>query len=73
MRGYVRICLILEIIMIIEDQDFLIRSMLLLIKIGSRQSAEPATDNDQIVDLRQYGGWPPVRTSDPRAAMCVIV
>ena len=45
-----------EIIMIVEDQDFLIRSMPLLIKIGSRQSAEPTTNNNQVVDLRQYGG-----------------
>ncbi len=62
-----------EIVMIVQDQDLLTRSMLLLIKIGSRQSAEPATNNNQVVGLRQFGGWPPIRTPGPCSAMCVIV
>ena len=62
-----------EIIMVVQDQDFLIRSMLLLIKIGSRQSANAGTNNNQVVVFLQFGGWTPIRTPTPCAAMCVIV
>jgi len=62
-----------EIVMIVEDQDPFILTMLLLIKIRSRQSAEPATNNNQVVGLGQFGGGPPIRTSVPRAGMGVLV
>ena len=62
-----------EIVMIVEDQNLLIRSMLLLLTVGCRQSTEPATNDNQVVNLRKYGGWPPIRTPGPGAGMCGIV
>ena len=62
-----------EIVMVVQDQDLFIRAMLLLIKIGSCQSADPTPNDHQVVSLRQFGGWPPIRTPGPGAAMCVIV
>ena len=62
-----------EIIMVVQDQDFFICSMLLLKKVGSRESTKSATNNDQIVSLGQFAAWTPIRAPGLSACMCAIV
>ena len=38
-----------EIIMVVQYQDLLVGSMLLLIEIGRRQAADSATNNNQVI------------------------
>ena len=71
-RMFIALGMAAEIVMVVEDQDLFIRAMLLLIKVSCRQSAEPATNNNQVVSLRQIAGRSPVRSPGPCTGMCVI-
>ena len=62
-----------KIVMVVQYENLLVSTVLLLIEVRSRQPTEPAADNDEVVGFRQFGRWTPVRMSAPRSGMGVIV